>query len=35
MSRTFSTSSGSFDSLNVSVRCGCSPNVCQMRLIAV
>ena len=30
-----STSKGSFDSLNVSVRCGCSPNVCQMRLIAV
>ena len=25
MSRTFSINSGSFDSLNVSVRCGCSP----------
>ena len=33
--RTFSTSSGSFDSLNVSLRCGCNPNVRQMRLMAM
>ena len=31
----FSTSSGSFDSLNVSLRCGCNPNVRQMRLVAM
>ena len=31
MSRTFSTNSGSVESLNVSCRCGCSPNACQMR----
>ena len=30
-----STRSGSFDSLNVSLRCGCSPNVRQVRLIAM
>ena len=33
MSRTFSTNCGSADSLNVSTRCDCSPNVCQMREI--
>src|SRR5262245_39051398 len=32
MSRTFSTNSGSGDSLNVSVRCGCSPKARQMRV---
>ena len=31
----FLDSSGSFDSLNVSLRCGCNPNVCQMRLMAI
>jgi hypothetical protein len=31
MSRTFSTSSGSGDSLNFSLRCGCKPNARQMR----
>ena len=31
MSRTFSTNSGSLDSLNVSLRCGCSENARQMR----
>ena len=30
-----STSSGSFDSLNVSLRCGCGLNVWQMRLMAM
>ena len=33
MSYTFSTNSGSVDSLNVSVRCGCNPNACQIRPI--
>src|SRR5215207_6110163 len=31
MSRTFSTNSGSVESLNVSLRCGCKPNARQMR----
>ena len=31
MSRTFSTNCGSADSLKVSIRCDCNPNVCQMR----
>ena len=31
MSRTFSTNSGSVDSLKVSTRCGCSPKARQMR----
>jgi hypothetical protein len=31
MSRTFSTNCGSVESLNVSVRCGCSANAFQMR----
>ena len=31
MSRTFSTNCGSVESLNVSVRCGCSENARQMR----
>ena len=31
MSRTFSTKSGSRESLNVSLRCGCRPNARQMR----
>src|SRR5574340_742423 len=31
ISRTFSTNSGSADSLNVSVRCGCRPKARQMR----
>src|SRR5687768_3247459 len=30
MSRTFSISRGSVDSLNVSVRCGCNPNARQI-----
>ena len=33
MSRTFSTNCGSADNLNVSRRCDCNPNVCQMRAI--
>src|SRR5512142_825480 len=33
MSYTFSTNNGSLDSLNVSVRCGCNPNACQIRPI--
>lgn len=33
-SRVFSTKSGSVESLNVSVRCGCKPNVFQIRTIA-
>ena len=33
MSYTFSTNSGSLDSLNVSVRCGCNSNACQIRPI--
>jgi hypothetical protein len=33
MSRTFSTNCGSADSLNVSSRCDCNSNVCQMRAI--
>jgi len=32
MSRTFSMNSGSFDSLNVSLRCGCREKACQIRL---
>ena len=35
MSRTFGMSSGSFESLNVSLRCGCSPKACQMREIVL
>lgn len=31
MSRTLSTNSGSVDSLNVSLRCGCSENAFQIR----
>ena len=31
----FSTNSGSFDNLNVSVRCGFNPKVCQIRLMAI
>ena len=31
MSRTFSTNSGSVESLKVSTRCGCSPKARQMR----
>lgn len=34
ISRVFSTKSGSVDSLNVSLRCGCKPNVFQIRKIA-
>jgi len=34
MSRTFSMKRGSFESLNVVVRCGCNENARQMRLIA-
>ena len=34
MSHTFSTNIGSVESLNVSCRCGCSPNARQMRRIA-
>ena len=33
MSRTLSTSHGSGDSLNVSVRCGCNPKARQIRLM--
>ncbi len=35
MSRIFSTSSGSVDSLKVSLRCGWRPKVCQMRTTAL
>jgi hypothetical protein len=35
MSRTFSTNSGSVESLKVSWRCGCKPNARQMREMAV
>ncbi len=35
MSRTFSTKSGSLDSLKVPVRCGCRPKARQIRVIAV
>ena len=35
MSRTFSTNSGSVESLKVSCRCGCSPKARQMRETAV
>ncbi len=35
MSRTLSMNSGSFDSLKVSTRCGCSANAFQMRAMAV
>jgi hypothetical protein len=35
MSRTFSMSSGSVDSLNVSVRCGCNPNASYFTFFAV
>src|SRR5437879_4885306 len=35
MSRTFSMSKGSGDSLKVSVRCGCKPNARQMRLMVI
>ena len=35
MSRTFSTNSGSVESLNVSLRCGCRPNARQMRTTVV
>ena len=35
MLRTLSTNSESLDSLNVSERCGCSPNAVQMRRIMV
>ena len=35
MSRTFSTKSGSLESLNVSCRCGCRPKARQMRETAV
>jgi hypothetical protein len=35
MSRTFATSSGSLESLNISCRCGCKPNARQMRGTAV
>ena len=35
MSRTFSMNSGSFESLKVSLRCGCKPKARQMRLMAV
>jgi hypothetical protein len=31
MSRTFSTNSGSLESLKVSLRCGCRPKARQMR----
>jgi len=34
MSRTFSTKSGSGESLKVSTRCGFSPNARQIRLTA-
>ena len=35
MSRTLSMNNGSFDSLKVSTRCGCSAKAYQMRAIAV
>ena len=35
MSRTFSISNGSGDSLKLSVRCGCNPNARQIRLMAM
>ena len=35
MSRTFSISNGSGESLNVSVRCGCNPKARQMRLMVI
>jgi len=35
MSRTFSISNGSGDSLQVSVRCGCNPKACQIRLMVI
>ena len=35
MSRTFSINSGSGDSLNVSLRCGCNPKARQIRLIVM
>ena len=35
MSRTFSMNSGSFESLNVSLRCGCKAKARQMRLIVL
>ncbi len=34
MSWTFSMNCGSFDSFQVSCRCGCSPNACQIRITA-
>ena len=35
MSRTLSTNSGSLDSLNVWLRCGCKPNATHIRRIVV
>src|SRR5215831_16929792 len=35
MSRTFSMSCGSGDSLKVSLRCGCNPKACQIRLTVI
>jgi hypothetical protein len=35
MSRTLSTNSGSLDSLNVWLRCGCKPNAAHIRRIVV
>ena len=35
ISRTFSTSNGSFDSLKLSVRCGCNPKARHIRLIVI
>ena len=35
MSRTLSINCGSGDSLNVSVRCGCKPKACQIRLMVM
>ena len=35
MSRTFSTNCGSFENLKFATRCGCNPNACQIRTIAL
>ena len=35
ISRTLSTNSGSFDNLNVWLRCGCKPNAAHIRRIVV
>src|SRR5258708_34917310 len=35
ISRTLSTNSGSFDNLNVWLRCGCKPNAAHIRRLVV